>query len=647
MKKLILLIIILALSLGLFATEMQIGTGTYTRRFPLGYWWGYECSAALYNAAEIGTQSISISTVAWYSTIATTVPVPTKIYLKTTSDNDLTTGAWGNMISGATLLFDQTRTGTVAGGWNTFTLGSSFALAQGENLIVLVERNYGGTGVPFSPDGGGIRSTGIYGKHICWQENNTFPSDGGSENSLRPNVKLSYTVTSSLDELDIGTGTSTQRFPLGSYYGYERSAALYTADEIGAENISISNVAWYATISTTAAVPTKIYLKRTSDSTLTTSTWANMISGASLRYNQTKTGTGANGWNVYRLNSPFDLGMGENLIVMVETNVGGNGSDSAAGGTTSGAGIHSTLIYDTHLTWWASNNPPTGNNNNTPGLRPNVKLYYTYNDITPISLPFTEEWTYNNLPTNLWTKESENWGTISNLGSPAPSASFNWSPQAQNYSSALTSHDFDARGMSSVEFSFDLFLDNDGTDAENKMTWQIWNGSTWHTLGSYSSLDDDLPWTNYSYDVSTYAANRIFKIRYLASGEETYYLNKWLIDNIYLGAPAGGLGPVTNLVITKTANGVLLHGNSVAGATWYRVYYSEDPEGPFVRLGTANTTIAAIEVDMTGTYWNKYFYTMTAGNGHIPSGPRLDNASVSSPNVISQPGLRTPALKRQ
>ncbi|MCB5271735.1 MAG: hypothetical protein LHW56_07800 [Candidatus Cloacimonetes bacterium] len=91
MKKLILLIVILAPSLAAFALNKTIGTGTSTKRFPLGSLYGYERTADLYLAAEIGTQSISISELAWYSIIATTATVPTKIYLKTTSANTLST----------------------------------------------------------------------------------------------------------------------------------------------------------------------------------------------------------------------------------------------------------------------------------------------------------------------------------------------------------------------------------------------------------------------------------------------------------------------------------------------------------------------------------------------------------------------------
>jgi len=47
--------------------------------------------------------------------------------------------------------------------------------------------------------------------------------------------------------ITIGTGTSTQRYPLGHLYGYERSAALYTATEMSA--VSGNNIRLYKILS--------------------------------------------------------------------------------------------------------------------------------------------------------------------------------------------------------------------------------------------------------------------------------------------------------------------------------------------------------------------------------------------------------------
>lgn len=193
MKKFILLISILALALGLFAADVIIGTETSVQRFPLGSWFGFERSAALYTAADVGPQNSRISAVQWYTSTATNVAVPTKIYMKSTGAATLTSDTWANMISGATLVYDQTQTGLVAGGWNLFTLGNTFDLDMGNNLIILVERNYGGSGNG-TFDGAGVNSTSFTGRHLTWNADNTPPTGTGSSSSLVPNVTLTYTT---------------------------------------------------------------------------------------------------------------------------------------------------------------------------------------------------------------------------------------------------------------------------------------------------------------------------------------------------------------------------------------------------------------------------------------------------------------------
>ncbi len=197
MKKLIILIGILALTLGLFATEVVIGTGTATQRFPLGSFYGFERSAALYTAAEIGPHNTEISAISWYSSIATTAEVPTKIYLKTSSSPSLATDTWANMITGAILLYDSPYTGTVAGGWNSFTLSSTFRVDMGDNLMILVERNFGGSGSSTaggSSTGGALYSTPLTGTHLTWQADQNPPTGNGTIAANRPNVTITYTT---------------------------------------------------------------------------------------------------------------------------------------------------------------------------------------------------------------------------------------------------------------------------------------------------------------------------------------------------------------------------------------------------------------------------------------------------------------------
>jgi len=235
----------------------------------------------------------------------------------------------------------------------------------------------------------------------------------------------------------------------------------------------------------------------------------------------------------------------------------------------------------------------------------------------PIALPFLEDWASGDYTTNMWTIGSDNWVMNAGFGNLAPSASFSWSPQVTDYSSALTSYEFDATGIANVQFSFDLYLNNYSTDAENTMTWEIWDGSSWNTLGSYSSLDDDLLWTRYAYDISAFASNRVFKIRFVAAGEDSYEINYWYIDNIHLAELPTTMDPITDLSIGIDGTNVVLEWTAVPNATWYMVYASEDPYGTFLPLGFIET--AGAELPLALLPVNKAFVKVTAGAGPFPT----------------------------
>ncbi len=180
--------------------------------------------------------------------------------------------------------------------------------------------------------------------------------------------------------LEIGTGTDSFRFPLGTNSGYERSAALYTDIELGAQNIRIASLAWYSNTAITIATPTKIYLKRTSATTETALTWENMIAGATLVYNATHTTTVTGGWNTFTLSASYDVDEGSGLYVLVERNYGGEGY-----GGVYGANIRYTNTASTHQTWLANSTPPLGIGT-VDMFRPNITLNYTtYTIIGPPS----------------------------------------------------------------------------------------------------------------------------------------------------------------------------------------------------------------------------------------------------------------------
>lgn len=186
--------------------------------------------------------------------------------------------------------------------------------------------------------------------------------------------QVSFTTTASggtTSVVTVGTGTSTQGYPINCYYGYERSASIYTAAEI-AKTGSISKLGWYPTLTTSYNVPIKIYVKHTTASTLTSTTWANLISGATLVYSGTMAGTTANTWKEFTLSTAFNYtGGSNNLMVLVETNYGGTGA-----GTSTGARVRYTSATSKHLYIRADNSAPTGNGT-VSSYRPNVRITIT------------------------------------------------------------------------------------------------------------------------------------------------------------------------------------------------------------------------------------------------------------------------------
>ena len=104
---------------------------------------------------------------------------------------------------------------------------------------------------------------------------NTLGLTNFSKKALIKNVAFCLlflaTTFSFAQTVTIGTGTTTQRFPLGSIWGFERSASIYTPVEASSTG-DIFKLAWYSTTANAVSRPIKIYLKTTANGTFTAST---------------------------------------------------------------------------------------------------------------------------------------------------------------------------------------------------------------------------------------------------------------------------------------------------------------------------------------------------------------------------------------
>jgi len=209
-------------------------------------------------------------------------------------------------------------------------------------------------------------------------------------------------------DVNVGTGTSTQGYPINCYYGYERSASIYTASEIGQVG-SISKLSWYPTLTTSYNVPIKIYIKQTTASTITAATWATSISGATLVYSGTMAGTTANTWKEFVLTTAFNFTGGtNNLMVLVETNYGGTGA-----GTSTGAKVRYTSATSKHMYIRADNSAPTGTGTVT-SYRPNIKITITTSSGSinnEMSNPEIE-----NVTLSVYPNPTKDWITVESTG---------------------------------------------------------------------------------------------------------------------------------------------------------------------------------------------------------------------------------------
>ncbi|MBW6514806.1 MAG: choice-of-anchor D domain-containing protein, partial [Candidatus Syntrophosphaera sp.] len=227
----------------------------------------------------------------------------------------------------------------------------------------------------------------------------------------------------------------------------------------------------------------------------------------------------------------------------------------------------------------------------------------------PIALPFLEDWVSGDYTTNQWTAGSTNWFVTPGTGNPAPSLTFGWSPTVTDYDIPFTSHWFDGNVPDRIDLTFDIMLDNYGL-ALNAMTWEVYDGTTWHFLGTVDNSAGDIPWTTYTYDITSYVAGGNFKLRFRATGANSYDINYWYIDNIALTLTPLALD-APDVAIALVGGVPTLSWLAVDNATTYNVYGSADPfaADPWTLLDTtANLTYTYTGVEALR------FFKVTANN---------------------------------
>jgi hypothetical protein len=173
---------------------------------------------------------------------------------------------------------------------------------------------------------------------------------------------IAITGSLSAQTITIGSGTNTQSYPFNSFYGYGRSASLFSSTEISSYG-TITSLGWYVGTAQSTSVPVKIYLKETTSTTLTANTWANLTASATLVYDGAVSFT-PTGWFTIDI-TDYNYAA-NNLMVLCEANYGG-------AGTSSYPLFRYTNSASKHMYFAADNTPPTVNGT-VNGNRPNIRI---------------------------------------------------------------------------------------------------------------------------------------------------------------------------------------------------------------------------------------------------------------------------------
>lgn len=118
------------------------------------------------------------------------------------------------------------------------------------------------------------------------------------------------------EEVTIGSGTSTQTYPLDRYYNYSGHEAIYLASEIATTG-SISAIGYYKAsgTDTNPIAPVNIYMKHTSATTLSTGNYS--TAGYTLVYSGSFPNTAASGWMEVELDNRFEYDGSSNLSILI------------------------------------------------------------------------------------------------------------------------------------------------------------------------------------------------------------------------------------------------------------------------------------------------------------------------------------------
>ena len=87
-----------------------------------------------------------------------------------------------------------------------------------------------------------------------------------------------------------------------------------------------------------------------------------------------------------------------------------------------------------------------------------------------------------------------------------------------------------------IWLDFDLKLDAVQPTGEEMLHVQVWNwdSQAWSTVAEYSNVDGSFDWTSEHINIKSQAMNKVFKVRFHATGVNSINILSWFVDNIHI-----------------------------------------------------------------------------------------------------------------
>jgi hypothetical protein len=153
-------------------------------------------------------------------------------------------------------------------------------------------------------------------------------------------------------------------------------------------------------------------------------------------------------------------------------------------------------------------------------------------------LPFYEDWSSGSFETLQWHTSSDHWVIETDNGNPAPDVAFVGEPGLVNYEASLESYPINAVGMyeGKIWLDFDLKLQSVNSTNKEELMVQVWKHSSqsWTTCAEFFNAEGNFGWETEHINIKSQAMNKVFKIRFLATGENSQDISAWEIDNIHV-----------------------------------------------------------------------------------------------------------------